>query len=621
MNVYVGGRRVRLDPARSIGKGGEADVFDIGGSALKLFKAPEHPDLAGSVADQQAARERLEEQQRKLRAFPAGLPQRVVRPEALVTNRDGDRVLGYTMRLLTGAEVLLRYSERSFRQTGVSGDTVAALFRDLHATLTGVHRAGVVIGDFNDLNVLVRDSQAYLIDADSFQFGPFPCRVYTERFVDPLLCEPSAPRPVLVRPHGAASDWYAFNVMLMRSLLFVDPYGGVFKPGPAAARVAAAARPLHRITVFHADVRYPRPALRADVLPDDLLQHFHCVFERDWRGAFPLRLLDDVRWTRCSICGAEHARSVCPACAAAPPAALREVTTLRGAVTASRVFRTRGLILAATLQQGRLRLLVHEDGALKREDGRVVLAGDPRPGMRFRLSGERTLVGLDRTLVTLADGLPPRRTPVDAAAGRPSFDANERHAYWLEAGRLLREGPLGAERVGDVLSGQTQFWVGPAFGFGFYRAGDLHVSFVFDAFGRGLNDGVRLPPLRGQLLDASCVFSAERCWFFSAVQDAGRTIHRCAVLRPDGSVEAVAEAEPGDGSWLATLHGHCAAGNFLLAVGDAGITRVEAKGGRLVTTRVFPDTEPFVDSGCRLLAGLDGVYVVDRQEVRRLRIG
>jgi H/ACA ribonucleoprotein complex subunit 3 len=191
----------------------------------------------------------------------------------------------------------------------------------------------------------------------------------------------------------------------------------------------------------------------------------------------------------------------------------------------------------------------------------------------------------------------------------------------VEAGRLLREGRLGPERVGDVLPGQTRFWVGPEFGFGFYRAGDLHVSFVFESSGRGLNDGVRLPPLRGQLLDADCSLSAERAWFFTATQDGARAVHRCAVVGRDGSVLAMAEAEPGDGSWLAGIHGHVAAGGFLLAAGDGGIARVEPQGGRLVVTRVFPDTEPFVDAGCRLLAGADGLLVVDRQEVRRLRIG
>ena len=48
MDVYLRGKRIKLDPTRSLGKGGEADVFDLGGGrALKLFKSPDHPDYQG----------------------------------------------------------------------------------------------------------------------------------------------------------------------------------------------------------------------------------------------------------------------------------------------------------------------------------------------------------------------------------------------------------------------------------------------------------------------------------------------------------------------------------------------------------------------------------------------
>jgi hypothetical protein len=622
MNVYLGGKKLSLDPALAIGKGGEADVYDIGGArALKLFKPPTHPDLAGEPEAQRAAQERIEEHQRKLRQFPGHLPARVICPERLATTRDGGQVLGYTMRLLYGAEPLLRYSDRTFRQNGVPGDLLISIFRDLRASVVGLHAAGVVIGDFNDLNVLVLDAKAHLIDADSFQFGPFLCRVFCERFVDPLLCDAAAARPQLARPHNAESDWYAYNVMLMRSLLFVDPYGGVFKPKASSVRIPPGARPLHRITVFHPEVRYPKPALRQDVLPDDLLHHLHRVFEKDQRGEFPVRLLDDLRFTHCQECGLEHARSLCPACHGVAPAAVREATTVRGDVVCTRVLRTRGEILFATTESGCLKLLVQENGSVRREDGSVVLAGAPQAGMRYAISGSRTLVARGSRLAVLAHGREPTLLGVDVAGTEPAFAANERRLFWIEAGRLMREGSLGTERIGDVLPRQTRFWVGPAFGFGFYRAGELFVSFVFEAEGHQLNDGAKLPPLQGQLVEARAVFGQDVCWFLTVSRDRGRTRNRCVLLRRDGSVEAATEADQGDGSWLREIEGCCAAGAFLLAPTDEGLVRVEAQGGQITTTREYPDTEPFVSAGCRLLAGHDGVYVVDRQEIRRLRIG
>jgi hypothetical protein len=621
VNVFVAGRKVVVDPTRAVGKGGEADVYDVGGGrALKLFKGPDHPDLAGDPAQQEAARERLEEHQEKLRRFPAGLPSRVVAPEALATSRDGRRILGYTMRLLDHADALVKYASREFRQGHVDGNQVLEVFRDLHATVTQIHRAGVVIGDFTDLNVLVQGASAHVIDADSFQFGPFPCRLFSQRFVDPLLCDPAADRPLLVRAHNPDSDWYAYAVMLLTSLLYVDPYGGIVLP-QHTPRVPAAARPLHRLTVFHPDVRYPKPALPPDALPDDLLHHFHCVFERDRRGEFPRALLEQARWRRCPACGREHARAVCPSCRQAPPAAVREVTRVRGTVLATAVFGTPGTILAAAMEGADLRVLVHEEGRFKREDGTVVLEGSLPPRTRYRLGGRRTLVGRDGALAILGPGRPPERRLLDGRGNGPAFDANARHAYWVEGGRLLRDGSLGPERIGDVLGAQTLVWAGPSFGFGFYRAGHLHVSFVFDAEKQGLNDRVAVPPLPGELVDAECAFTDERCWFLASLRHRGRTLNRCVVVRRDGTVEAETEAYEDEGTWLSSIHGKCATGTSLLSPADDGIVRVESVGGNVVKTREFPDTEPFVEDDSRLLAGRDGLYVVGRQQVLRLRIG
>ncbi len=60
------------------------------------------------------------------------------------------------MPFLSGMEVLLRYGEKKFRESGgITDAMVTKIFRSLYETLTALHRAGVVIGDFNDLNVLV----------------------------------------------------------------------------------------------------------------------------------------------------------------------------------------------------------------------------------------------------------------------------------------------------------------------------------------------------------------------------------------------------------------------------------------------------------------------------------
>lgn len=618
MDAYINGQKVRLDPKHAIGKGGEADIFDIGGGlAAKIFKTPDHPDLLGFPNEQKAARARIAEHQHKLPAFPHGLPGRAVVPRELIRDRSG-MIVGYTMPFISGAEVLLRYGERSFRDAGLSNQTVGQIFMDLHRTVDGLHQARLVIGDFNDLNVMVRGTEAHLIDVDSAQFGPYLTRVFTAKFVDPLLCTPRAKSLELASPHNDLSDWYAFAVMFMNSLLFVHPYGGVYRPKDPKKGLSHDSRPLHRITVFHPDVRYPKPAVPYGVLSDDLLDYFHKVFEKDQRGIFPWALIESLRWTKCVGCGLEHARRVCPACAL--PGAPKEVTRVRGKVMATKIFETRGVILHAAMHNGELFWLYHESGAFRREDKSVAMTGALDPQMRYRLSGRRTLFAKDGKLVTMDARSEPEAQSVDSYGLLPIFDANAVSRFWASGGALMRDGLLGPEQIGAVIDSQTLFWVGDEFGFGISRAGNLSLAFTFSATKKGINDTIKLPLIRGQLIDATCAFGKDRVWFFVVTREGGETVNRCVAIGADGAVLATAEAREGDGSWLSHIRGATAVGTLLFVPTDDGVVRVEVDGSQIVPTKEFPDTEPFVDSASRLFAGKNGLYVVGQKEIVLLKM-
>ena len=623
MDVYIEGKRVRLDPSQAVGKGGEADVFLLPGDVVaKIFKAPDHADFTGNPIDQEGARQRIAEHQHKLKAFPQNLPARVVKPIDLVTDKAGAHILGYTMGFVAGTEVMLRYSERSFRGSHVDNNHVVEIFTDLHETVQGVHKAGVVVGDFNDLNILVKKKQAYVIDADSMQFGKFLCRVFTERFVDPTLCDSKVPRPVLSRPHNEASDWYAFNVMLMKSLLYCDPYGGVYKPANPARMIPHTARPLRRITVFHKDVKYPKPAVPFEMLSDEILHHFQQVFEKDERCEFPIRLLKSFRWTKCDDCGTEHGRPTCPTCKRPSPAAVVDVTQVRGKVVSKRVFKTSGEIIHAACHGGDLKWVYKDGGKVYRETGVQLPDTAERPQRRWRILGNRTMYAYNEGFVN-------RETDRDHAGFTlfvdrfntlPVFDTNESKTFWVYQGVLYRDGEFGQERIGDVLQGQTLFWVGPKFGFGFYRAGEMSVAFVFNADKGGLNDSVKMPRITGHIVDATCYFAGDLCWFLYSTREAGKAINRCILVKQNGEVAAQTQAEEGDGSWLSTIRGKCAAGAYLFSVTDDGLVRAEQRGVDIIKTSEFPDTEPFVHAGCHLFAGKGGLFVVDRSEIRILRI-
>jgi hypothetical protein len=620
MQVFVDGQRLDIAPRDAIGKGGEADIYAIGRDlVLKLFKRPDHPDLSAFPSQQCEAAKRLAVHQHKLPAFPTPLPDRVVAPIGLATDHQAKQILGYTMRRLQNADLLMRYGDLNFRQQGAGATAVSAIFQDLHTTVSQLHAMDVIIGDFNDLNILVQQQHAFLIDADSFQFGPFRCQVYTERFIDPLLCEPNAIRPLPIQPYVKDSDWYAFAVMLFRSLLLVDPYGGVHKPKSPSQHLPHSARPLHRITVFDPAVRYPKPAYRYDILPDALLHYFYHVFTQDQRQPFPRLLLDNLSWITCPQCHLEHARPSCPACSGASTAVVRPAVCVRGQVSAQQTVKVAaGRLVSATTVNGALYYLVHSGDTFRRDGHGKTFSGQLRPPMVLRLLPKQTLVGQGNQLLVMSNDDTVQQLQVDTCDGRPLFDANDTTYFWLQDGQLMRAGALGAERIGDVLSGQTRFWVGAKLGFGFYRAGDVQVAFVFDPQHRGINDNVRLPAIHGQLVDVSCQLANDRAWLIWSVKEGARIVHHAAVILSSGEVIATSSAPADTAAWMASAGGALAVGQALLAPTDDGMVRLDVEGGQIVQSKTFPDTEPYIDSASRLLDGPNGIYVVGERTIHLL---
>jgi hypothetical protein len=73
-------------------------------------------------------------------------------------------------------------------------------------------------------------------------------------------------------------------------------------------------RALRRLSIYAADVIYPRTARPLAILPDELTAAFRAIFDTDRRGAFPRTELERLRLRRCSTCSEEHGRVRCPAC-------------------------------------------------------------------------------------------------------------------------------------------------------------------------------------------------------------------------------------------------------------------------------------------------------------------
>jgi hypothetical protein len=624
MEVYLGNTKIKLNPADSIAKGGEADIFKHPldpTKVVKLYKQPNHPDLAGMPSEQEAAKFRLQEHQTKLLAFPKGLPANVIAPgEIAYTMKSKARsVAGYSMPFIDGANTLLAYSDMNFKKA-IPFTVQMAVLRNLREAVAGTHRGAVTLGDFNDLNVLVVGDKVYLIDLDSAQFGQFLCYVFTQRFLDPLLASFDDEGLSLSKPYVSNADWYAFTVMVMQTLLSAGPYSGITdQKNQKGRRLKYHERVAARLTVFDSAVRYPRNAVPFSSLPDELNDHLYKVFVKDQRGEFPSNLLQIV-WQKCSTCGMWHARPTCPGCAQPAPAAVKQKVRVRGNVTSTRVFKTHGNILFASVDSGKLQYIYHESDKFYREDHPLGWGGPLDPLYRYRIQGKRTLMGRrERLVIHDHSSGTDQSLSVDVYSNLAMFDSNRDHYYWIKAGQLQRDHAFGSEQIGQVLTNQTLFWVGNKRGFGFYNAGDIRMAFIFAADGRGINDSVPVLDYTGQLVDSTAVFGQDIIWVFYSAAEKGRIVNRCRVYSASGQILAQDEAERGDDHWLGQIRGKTALGNRLLSITSNGVVRLDYHNTISIEAE-YPDTAPFVHQDCHLYINPDGLYVVDDQEIRLITI-
>ena len=100
--------------------------------------------------------------------------------------------------------------------------------------------------------------------------------------------------------------------MVIEDLRKEGPFGGVYLPKDPKRRIPEPLRPLQRVTVFDAEVRYPRPAIPYRALPDDLLHALSGIFARDVRAPIPL-----APGARSSTWRASTATPACCSCSGA----------------------------------------------------------------------------------------------------------------------------------------------------------------------------------------------------------------------------------------------------------------------------------------------------------------
>jgi len=589
MKVTYNGARHTLRDKDLLGEGGEARVYAMGRDlAAKIY----------TLADTERA-ERIA----RITAFPSNLPAGVVAPLGIIEGAR-EAPVGFAMERFDGRAIRW-LGRRAWREGLLSRASVCRVFTELHTLLSALHAAGVVVGDLNSGNVLFKDEDVRIIDADSMQLAGWPCPVADERILDPALYGVDLAAAPAFSPD---TDWYAFSTLLFESLLYVHPYGGVKKGMKSLLERAQAGH-----SVLRSDVKRPKAAADPELLPEALLDWFERVFDRGARGAFPPDLLA-LAWTACA-CGAEHGQSACPACARPVK---RAPAVRRGRATARRVTRVGGRIAAARVSaEGELSYLWEEGGALRREDSSLVIAGALSPELGVHIAGRHTWLTRGGEALKLRDGQVSARVRTGLCRGETAFAAGAASAYLLRGDWLIEE--ANGQPLGQVLEGQTWIAVGDALGFGAWRVGRLLMAFTFTP-GRPGFTPVTLPPVDGRVLDRSVAFDGADVLLGLETEHQGRRRSALHLIR-GGAVVASREGEPDLDPALHTVRGRALRRGRVVLATDDGLLVLAPRGDRLVDIAAFPDVEPFVDAETALLPGSGGsLFAVTPREITHITL-
>jgi hypothetical protein len=267
--VYANNVAIDLDNLVEIGNGGEGVVYRYGQQIIKIFHTPSKKEA-------------------KVKAIIAdGWDHpNIAFPKAVVTDKNHN-FIGYVAPYFESNGTILT------KCTGTKNDPTqhvlfAKVFATLYVLIKIAHKAGFVIGDFNNTNFIYcnKSQTIYLIDVDNWGYKSHKVNAEKPEFLPPEYLK-TKQNGITIYP-TQETDWFGFTTMLFRVCLGADPYSvqsHQFAFSDFKMRSICYLDP--RNTIFGRDVRVRM------FLPS-LLRYFIEVFERGKRGEFPAVHLENM---------------------------------------------------------------------------------------------------------------------------------------------------------------------------------------------------------------------------------------------------------------------------------------------------------------------------------------
>jgi len=245
-----------------IAQGGEGSVFEYNGLACKIYH-----DKNSMIPEQKI-----------LELKDINLPN-VLAPKDIIYDAKSKKAVGFVMPFIRNTEYLVRLFSRKFKKDhNISPEMVVALVKDMQETLEQLHKQGVVVGDYNEMNFLTdaKYARTYNIDVDSYQTKNFPCTAIMDSVRDRTL------------PWGQfkeSSDWFSWAVVTFQLYTGIHPYKGRH---PDYNQSDLDGRMENCVSVFDSKVKMPRACSDFSIIPKTQLEWYKKVFDKKERSIPPI---------------------------------------------------------------------------------------------------------------------------------------------------------------------------------------------------------------------------------------------------------------------------------------------------------------------------------------------
>jgi len=201
--------------------------------------------------------------------------------------------------------------------------------------------------------------------------------------------------------------------------------------------------------------------------------------------------------------------------------------------------------------------------------------------------------------------------------GVPQWGCSDQWLYRLTPTMLMRGrfeyGNYVESPVTTTLENQTRFWVGyNDMVLGFMRIFGGYQYFVVT---NGNMYTTKVPNVPGKIIEQDAKFSGDKCLLLMKTLYKGRTYSYMYLLNGKGEILTERSEESLNSDLLRNIYGKELVGSTILHPTDDGI--VMEKGS---TITLKSATEPYVNSGCRLLMYKHGILVIDRQQIKYLTL-